>query len=203
MKATLDLRKFNAAIRAYAKESKKDFSAVLNHAGAKVAVRAIRETPKAKTRWPLRASDDPTRRIKRLQNYTKLAKNSQKLFFWLAKRKGLKGSAAERYAHREWAKRRQGIAEGKAGWIKPALAMGAKLSLRVHSKSKTAAKSIGKRSTPSTLKARLQNMAEAAGTPGAGGIAPVQRAIDYAAADMMRYANRKHRERARRYSGRR
>lgn len=200
MRAKLQLREFNAAIRAYAKESKKDFSDVINHAGAKVAVRAIRETPAAKKgQRPLRASDDPTRTTKG-GKYTRSARNSQRLFFGLAKKAGKRGDAAVIFARRLWASRRSGIGEGKAGWIKPALQMGARIGARVKSGSKTAGASTGKKASPRWLRARLQNMADAAGTKGAGGIAPLQRAIAYATADMLVYARRKMAARARRYS---
>lgn len=201
VKAKLNLREFNAAIRAYAKESKsKDFPAVLNHAGQKVATRAIRETKAAKNVWPLRVTDNPARTTKK-GNFTKRAKDAQRLYYGLAKKRGLSGDAARRWAVNEWSKRRKGKGEAKAGWVNPALAMGAKLRLRPYGGG-SASKSKGRKATGSTLRAYLANMAEAAGKRGSGGTAPLQRAINYAARDMMKYARRKMQERARKYSGR-
>lgn len=182
-----DMGEFRQALREYQEATKKDWVDILTRAGRNVAFKAITYTKGASLakirRW------QPDRRGER----------GRMLYALLTKKgKSVKGAGIRAAAQKELNRR---IASRKyiaAGWVEAAKDMGGKPRLRVSARSK-AAKGYGVKATRLRLEAFLFNFVPGAEKMGKEGL---DKAMAWVAVDMKRYAEKKMRQTARRYSGR-
>ena len=177
------------AFRLYEKATNKDASVVLNRAGGNVCLRAAQLTQKAKhSDMRTTAAWDPDKR----------PSNDKTRFHyaWFRKRNGRNGSKQE---VKQWFnKRKASRGFGAAGFLNPARDFGKRIRSRPI-RGKQAAKSRGEKAKPTNLVGWIYNESTVPTNVLGDGF---RRAKRYVIADMLKYARRKMRGTARRYSAR-
>ena len=209
---TLDTRELRAALQLYSRATKKDEAEILNHAALNICIRppfgAVQNTPKANAKQIQRDL---------VEDYAnkKTGKPSPRVFQMAAKNlsgtKGKKGKRGKTLGSQTWQKRiakeskriigsrKRAVGYMASGWIKAARAFGFQ--------GRGAAKFAGA-NTGYGIKARVQVLvAEVANTAKnitkvKGANSALQRAVNGAARDMTKYAEKKLDRTAKKYSGR-
>lgn len=171
-KATTNAKQWQAAMKTWLRAKRlATHDDCINHFAKQSCIKAMVKTPKArKGSWPLGATANPEKggRTKK-----------QKIFYALAAKGGAtRGKGIKAAAMKIYTARRRGIGAIKAGFIKPAKELGAKLGARTFGRG-SASRSRGYLSRRLKMKATAVN-----NVPGAGTVA--YRPMEAAKAEVVR-----------------
>jgi hypothetical protein len=190
--ARTNAKQWQSAMKAWTKATGKSRDDCINKFGAESCVKAMRFTPRAKVGKINTFDPEKGGKTKK-----------QKLLFALASKKGIrKGTGGEQvmypYVRKEFNKRKKSIGANKAGFIKPAIQLGARLRANPFGGG-SASRSKGIKSKSFKMKAISFN--EVAGA-GIVGYAPMNRAMMAAAAQEKAWAIRRLQKQNNKFSAR-